>query len=170
MDTPAKTAPKRIWLLDYGDISCTWCEDPDPDGEHGDSIEYVRADVAKTVPREATEKMRAAGLPILNDNFAGLNDIWMAMYDAAPPSPPLSAEKLAALGVEASNQASALRHAADEVDALVQGIVNQTAKVLPRNKYAGKKVRHEQSKAIRACANWIERIVFLALADERNVG
>ena len=40
----AKAAPERIWLLDWPDASATWCADPDPDGEHFDSVEYVRAD------------------------------------------------------------------------------------------------------------------------------
>lgn len=40
----AEAAPERIWLLDWPDASATWCADPDPDGEHFDSVEYVRAD------------------------------------------------------------------------------------------------------------------------------
>ena len=52
----AKAAPERIWLLDWPDASATWCADPDPDGEHFDSVEYVRADRLT-----ALEAERAAG-------------------------------------------------------------------------------------------------------------
>jgi hypothetical protein len=36
--------PKRIWLMDLGCGDVTWCDQPDPDGEQVDSVEYVRAD------------------------------------------------------------------------------------------------------------------------------
>ena len=39
-----KTAPERIWLLDYGSGECAWCDCPDPDSEDHDPVEYVRAD------------------------------------------------------------------------------------------------------------------------------
>lgn len=40
--------PDRIWLIDMGD-EITWCDDPDPSGEvhPDDTVEYVKAEVAK---------------------------------------------------------------------------------------------------------------------------
>lgn len=37
--------PRRIWLLDYGSLEATWCDDPSPSGEDHGAVEYVRADV-----------------------------------------------------------------------------------------------------------------------------
>jgi hypothetical protein len=40
----SKPPPARIWLLDHGHDSCTWCDDPSPSGEDHAAVEYVRVD------------------------------------------------------------------------------------------------------------------------------
>lgn len=52
------TVPDRIWLMDLGCGDVTWCEDPDPDGEQVDSVEYVRA--ALTASRSYSDEIEEA--------------------------------------------------------------------------------------------------------------
>lgn len=40
--------PARIWLMDLGCGDVTWCDQPDPDGEQIDSVEYVLARTPST--------------------------------------------------------------------------------------------------------------------------
>lgn len=62
-------APERIWLLDWPDGSATWCQDPDPDGEHPDSVEYVRADRLAALEASLADEHDSA-LVLANRNAA----------------------------------------------------------------------------------------------------
>lgn len=55
--------PDRIWLMDLGCGDVTWCEDPDPDGEQVDSVEYVRADLvlSRTIPPTEEQEVERVG-------------------------------------------------------------------------------------------------------------
>jgi hypothetical protein len=44
------TPPERIWLHDLGCGEVSWCEDPDPDGEQIEAVEYIRADALERAP------------------------------------------------------------------------------------------------------------------------
>lgn len=53
MTKPSEKTPERIWLLlgEGDEGSHLWCDDPDPSGNgETQSVEYVRADVAKAIP------------------------------------------------------------------------------------------------------------------------
>lgn len=53
------TPPERIWLHDLGCGEVTWCEDPDPDGEQIEAVEYIRADMVLQYKQEAEQSANA---------------------------------------------------------------------------------------------------------------